>query len=147
VYTLMYEIELKSSRLLILLLLGMTMLALVAIRLAAMQGAVQLALGAAVVGFSAWGGWQAQFKEALRIKADGQLQSREGREEWCDVEVLGDSLVSPWLIVLRYRTLNRRVRTLALLADSAAADDFRRLRVSLRWARHTRSDTASQDAG
>lgn len=143
----MCEIELKSSRLLNLLLLGMTMLALVAIPLAAMPGTIQLALGAAVIGFSAWGGWLAQFTEILRIKADGQLQSREGHEEWYDVDVLGDSLVSPGLIVLRYRTLNRRVRTLALLDDSAAAEDLRRLRVSLRWACHTRSDTASPDAG
>jgi toxin CptA len=143
----MREIELKPSRLLGLVLLGMVGLALVAIRLAAMPGTVQLVLGAAVIGFAAWGWRQARFTEVLRMQTDGQLQSRDEKGEWCDVEVLGDSLVSPALIVLRYRTPEKRVRSLALLADSADTDDLRRLRVSLRWARHIRSDTASRDAG
>jgi len=51
------------------------------------------------------------------------------------------------LIVLRYRPAGVRVRTLTLLPDSADADALRRLRVSLRWAARTRSDTAFPDAG
>jgi toxin CptA len=141
------EIELKPSRLLGLLLVGMAALALVSIGLAALPGAIQSALGVAVIGLSAWGWRQARFTEALRTTAGGRLQCPDGQGEWCDVEVLGNSLVSPALIVLRYRPPGARVRTLVLLPDSAEADVLRRLRVSLRWARHTRSDTAFPDAG
>lgn len=144
----MREIELKPSRLLGLLLLVMAALALAAIRLAVLPVAVQLALGAVVTGLSAWGWRQARCTEALRMTTDGRLQCRDEQQGgWADVEIMGDSLVSPALIVLRYRASGKRVRSLTLLPDSADADDLRRLRVSLRWARRTRSDTASQDGG
>ena len=112
-----------------------------------MPGTVQLALGAFVIGLSVRGWRQTRYTVALRMTADGRLQRMDEQGEWRDVEVLGDSLVSPALIVLRYRTSARHVRSLTLLPDSAPADDLRRLRVLLRWARHTRSDTASPDAG
>jgi toxin CptA len=147
VYTLMREIELKPSRLLGLLLLGMATLALVSVRLAALPGAIQLALGAAVVGLGAWGWRRGLPLASLRIAADGRLQCLDDAAEWGDAEVLGDSFVSLALIVLRCRTADQRLRTLVLLPDSADADELRRLRVSLRWAGHTRSDTASRDAG
>lgn len=146
-YTLMREIELKPSRLLGLLLLGMAALALAAIRLAALPGAIQLTLGAAVIGLCVWGWRRTRFTEALRLAADGRLQCLDEQGAWREVEVLGDSFVSTVVIVLRYRTAGRRVRTLTLLPDSADADDLRRLRVSLRWTPRTRSDTASPDAG
>ncbi len=142
----MREIELKPSRRLGLLLLGMAALALAAIWLAALPEGVRLALAAAVIGLTAWGGRQARFTASLRIHVDGSLQFLE-QGEWRSVEVLGDSLVSPALVVLRHRTPTKRVRSLVLLADSAQAEDLRRLRVALRWAGRTRSDTASPDAG
>jgi toxin CptA len=147
VYTLMREIEFKPSRRLGLLLAGMAALALVAIGLAALPLAVQLGLGALVIGLVVWGGKRARpGATRLRIAADGRLQCLDEAMEWRDAEVLGDSFVSTGLIVLRYRTAGQ-VRSLALLSDSAGADDLRRLRVALRWARRTRSDTASPDAG
>jgi toxin CptA len=147
VYTLMHEFELKPSRRLGLLLLGMAVLALFAIWLAALPGAVQLALAVFVIVISVWRGRQARFTQAMRLQADGQLQYRDASGEWNDLEVLGDSLVSPACVVLRYRTADRRKHTRVLLADSADADALRRLRVSLRWIRRTRSDTAFPDAG
>jgi toxin CptA len=147
VYTLMREIELKPSRRLGMLLLGMTLLALVAIYLAALPGEIQAGLGGIVLGLSGWG-WRRTLRIArLRIVAGGRLQSLDDTAEWGDVEMLGDSFASTALIVLRYRMAGQPVRTLTLLPDSAAADDLRRLRVSLRWTRRTRSDTASPDAG
>lgn len=144
----MREIELKPSRRLGLLLLGMAALALVAVGLAALPAGTQLALGAGVIGLTAWNWRRAGVQGTFRLVADGRLQCRDGQGAWCDIEVLGDSLVSPALVVLRYRTAaDSRVRCLTLLPDSAAADDLRRLRVSLRWTRRTRSDTASPDAG
>lgn len=143
----MREIELKPSRLLGLLLLGMTVLALMAVYSSALPGAVQLVLAVALIGLSAWSWRQARHTEALRLIMDGRLQSMNEQGEWGDVEVLGDSLVTSALIVLRYRRPNGHVRSLTLLPDSTTPDNLRRLRVSLRWARHTRSDTANPGAG
>jgi len=146
VYTLMHEIELKPSRRLGLLLLGMAALALLAIGLAALPGPVQLTLGGIVIGLAVWGERRSRPGARLRVAADGRLQCLDEAMEWRDAEVLGDSFVSTGLIVLRYRTAGK-ARALTLLPDSASMDDLRRLRVSLRWARRTRSDTASPDAG
>ena len=147
-YTLMREIELKPSRWLGLLLLGMAALALAAIALAALPATIRLVLAVGVIGLVAWRWRRARSACDLRIKGDGRLQCRDGQGEWRDIEVLGDTLVSTALVVLRYRiAASDGVRSLVLLPDSADADDLRRLRVSLRWTRRTRSDTASPDAG
>ncbi|MDP2266758.1 MAG: hypothetical protein Q8J70_09430 [Thiobacillus sp.] len=146
-YTLMREIVPKPSRLLGLLLLGMATLALAAIYLAAIPAVFQMLVGLSGIGLSVWGWRRARFMDVLRMTADGMLQCRNEQGEWRELEVLGDSLVSPALIVLRYRFETRRIRTQVLLSDSAGSEDLRRLRVSLRWARHTRSDTASRDTG
>ena len=143
----MREIELKPSRLLGLLLAGMALLALIAICLAALPGSVQLALGVVVAGLSGWGWRRASQPARLRIAMDGSLQGLDEAAEWREVEVLGDSFVTTGLIVLRYRLGDQPARSLTLLPDSAPADDLRRLRVSLRWIRHTRSDTSSPHAG
>jgi len=143
----MHEIVPIPSRLLGLLLLSMAALSMAAIYLADIPSLIQTLMGLVVIGLSIGGGRRARFAKALRMMADGTLQCQDGEGEWREVEVLGDSLVSPALIVLRYRFETQRVRTQVLLPDSADAEDLRRLRVSLRWARHTRSDTASPDAG
>ncbi|MEP7262597.1 MAG: protein YgfX [Usitatibacter sp.] len=45
------------------------------------------------------------------------------------------SFVSPWLTVLRWRPAGARFdRTVLILPDMLAREDFRRLRVLLRWA-------------
>jgi toxin CptA len=147
VYTVMREIELKPSRLLGLLLAAMLLLALLGVYFAALPTAPKLALGLVVIGLVAWRWWRRPPPSKLRIMADGRLQCRDAQAEWHDAEVLGDSFVSTGLIVLRYRMPGGKLYTLTLLPDSASADDLRRLRVSLRWTRRTRSDTASPDAG
>ena len=143
----MREIELKPSRRLGLLLLAGTVLALAAIHLADLPGGIALALGTAVIGPGLWRWRKAALLMRLRIAPDGRLQYLDDTAEWHDAEVLDDSFVSTALIVARYRMAGGQVRTLTLLSDSAEADDLRRLRVSLRWARRTRSDTSFPDAG
>lgn len=143
----MREIELKPSRWLGLLLVAMASLALAAIGLAAVPTALQLALGALVIGLEFWAWRRVSRLETLRVTNSGQLQALDKAGAWNDIEVLGDSFVSGTLIVLRYRIPGAAARSLTLLPDSAAADDLRRLRVSLRWTRHTRSDTSTPDAG
>ena len=143
----MHPIELKPSRLMGLLLGGLILLALGAIYLAVLPVVVQGLLGLAVVLIAARGWQRSRVPEVLRIAVDGGLQCRNEQGEWNEIEVLGDSLVTRYMIVLRYRVPGTRVQTRVLMSDSAMADDLRRLRVSLRWARHTRSDTAFRDTG
>ena len=144
----MHEIELKPSRRLGLLLLGMTALALVAVGLAALPAVARLLLAAGVLALAVLGWRRARFSGALRVTRDGRLQCPDVEGEWSDVEVLGDSLVTPALVVLRYRApAEGAVQSLVLLSDSADADALRRIRASLRWTRRTRSDTPSPDAG
>ncbi len=125
----------------------MAALALLAVGLAALPAGWKLALGAGVIGLAGWSARRTAPVTRLRIGADGELQCQDAAGEWRAMAVLGDSFVSPVLIVLRYRDGGGAVRTRTLLPDSAAADDLRRLRVSLRWARHTRSDTTALGAG
>jgi toxin CptA len=141
----MQEIELKPSRRLGLLLIGMLLLALSAIAQAALptEAKIALAVGAFALGWRAW--ISARPRERLRLASEGRLQYYDGGEAWRDVDVRGESFVSPVLIVLRYEA-GDEVRTLTLLPDSADAEVLRRLRVSLRWSRRTRSDTASPGA-
>lgn len=143
----MHEIELKPSRRLGVLLLAMLVLAWVAIGRAALPDWVQWGLGLAVAGLVAWAWRKSHLTEAVRLAPDGRIQCRDHEGEWCDAEVLGDSFVSTGLVVLRYRLPGQRTRTLSLFPDSGHQDDLRRLRVSLRWARHTRSDTSFPGAG
>ncbi|MGB9128819.1 MAG: protein YgfX [Thiobacillus sp.] len=142
----MHEIEFKPSRRLGLLLRGMAALALLAVGLAALPVPVRLTLGGIVIGLAVWGERRSRPGARLRVAADGRLQCLDEAMEWRDAAVLGDSFVSTGLIVLRYRMAGK-VRTLTLLPDSAEAEDLRRLRVSLRWAPRTRSDTAFPGAG
>lgn len=125
----------------------MVLLALLAVGLAALPAGWKLALGAGVIGLAGWSARRAAPVTRLRIGADGRLQCQDAAGEWQAMVVLGDSFVSPALIVLRYRDGGGAVRTRTLLPDSAPADDLRRLRVSLRWARRTRSDTTAPGAG
>lgn len=143
----MREIELKPSRRLGLLLAGMAGLALVALWAAALPLGLQAALSALLVAAAAWGARRTRPVVRLRQRADGGLQAQAGEGDWCDIVLLDDSFVSSALIVMRYRMEGTTPRALTLLPDSADAEDLRRLRVSLRWASRTRSDTASPGAG
>ena len=143
----MREIELKPSRRLGWLQVGMAALALLAVGLAALPTGWKLALGAGVIGLVIGATRRAAPITRLRIGADGGLQCQDAAGEWQAMAVLGDSFVSPVLIVLRYRDGGGAVRACTLLPDSAAADALRRLRVSLRWARRTRSDITAPGAG
>ena len=145
-YTLTDAFELRPSRQLDAALGAGVVLALVALARAALPFTVQ-ALLAAIVVAAAFAGWRrARRSTWLRIDSNGGLEIRDAAGGWAPVEVQASSLVAQYFMVLRYRTVARRVVTHVILPDSAPADAIRRLRVSLRWARHTRSDTAFPDA-
>ncbi len=71
---------------------------------------------------------------ALQIAADGRFSIRLRSGTWRVCEVLGSTTVTAPLTVLNLRPEGaRRIRSVVILADSMAADDFRRLRTWLRW--------------
>jgi toxin CptA len=78
---------------------------------------------------------------ALRISSDNAFSVQRRRGEWRECEVLGSTYVTAFLTVLNFRVSGaRRVRSVVLMSDSMAADDFRRLRVWLRWRPQTKPD-------
>ena len=142
------EIELKPSRILGLLVLTMGGLALASIALASMPMAVKTMLAAIASGRALWAfGNSRRALPRLRLGADGGLGIRARDGDWQSAQVLAGSFVSPALCVMRLEQAERRHPYLVLLPDSGEPDDLRRLRVSLRWARRTRLDAASPDAG
>lgn len=143
----MRDLECKPSRRLGLWLAGLLALVLIAIARAALPIGVQLALGVSVLGAGVLGWRRASNLPPLRIGTDGSLQGQDEAGEWQALDVQDDSFVSPALVVLRYRMGAGKARALTLLSDSLPPGDWRRLRVSLRWAGRTRSDTSSPGAG
>ena len=141
------EIELKPSRILGLLVLMMGGLALVSIALASMPMMVKTMLAVIASGGALWA-----FRNSrralprLRLDADGGLGIRARDGDWQSALGLAGSFVSPALCVVRIEQAERRHPCLGLLPDSGEADDLRRLRVSLHWARRPRLDTASPAA-
>jgi toxin CptA len=70
----------------------------------------------------------------ITCAADGRL-SLEQRDGTCrDAEVLAGSTVHPLAVLLRVRVAGRRAaRAVVVFPDSVEDDEFRRLRVWLRW--------------
>lgn len=58
------------------------------------------------------------------------LQLKAGEE--VDARLYGEYTVTPWLIVLRFKTVDKRKFTVVVLVDSGGEDEIRRLRVFLR---------------
>lgn len=69
----------------------------------------------------------------LRIDHDGRIACQlTGKPEFFPVHLLPGATVHPWLTVLRLAR-ERDVYRLVIAPDSAAPEEFRRLRVWLRW--------------
>ncbi len=76
----------------------------------------------------------AQAVIALRITKDNLLSVQTRGGEWREFDVAGSSYVTSALTVLNLRAADtQRLRSVVLLPDSMAANDFRRLRAWLRW--------------
>jgi len=68
----------------------------------------------------------------LVLRGDGRLEKVGADGTATEVIVHPHTLVLSFLVVLLYREQGR-LRSLTLLADSLAAEDFRQLRLWLRW--------------
>ena len=71
---------------------------------------------------------------ALEVSSDHQFSMQTRASGWSDYDVLGTTYVTPYLTVLNLRGHGERgARHVTLLPDSLHAEDFRKLRVWLRW--------------
>lgn len=72
----------------------------------------------------------------LEIASDDRLSIQTRRGEWIECEVLGSTYVTSFLTILNLKVIDSGKNTRAvLLPDSLDAEDFRKLRVWLRWKR------------
>lgn len=70
---------------------------------------------------------------AIRLEASGVISLPTGDGDFVPAQLLPGATVHPWLTVLRLRSTAGRVCTLCLTVDNLKREDFRRLRVFLRW--------------
>lgn len=117
------------------------LLALAATLLADPPGLLRSALLAALAASAAFS-LRHRPGASFRCFPTGEMEIlRDG--EWRPAALLPESVVTPTLTVLRYRTAGQRwAESRVILADSLAAADFRRLRVWLKWCAGKRVDTA-----
>jgi len=84
---------------------------------------------------------------ALEVKDGGEILFQTRGGDWVESELLGASYVSPRLTIIRLRPRGRwRARRVILVPDNVDANDFRRLRIWLRW-RHAGGRTEQPLAG
>lgn len=71
---------------------------------------------------------------ALRIDADCRCEFQTRTGTWHEAALLGSSFVAPYLAVLNLKPAGGRlVKPMVILPDAVNAEDFRRLRVWLKW--------------
>ena len=70
--------------------------------------------------------------ETLILRGDGRIEKVGAGDTACELIVHPHTLVLSFLVVLLYRQQGR-LRSLTLLGDSLEAEDFRQLRLWLRW--------------
>lgn len=71
---------------------------------------------------------------SIEISSDDVLTVQTRRGEWIECEVLASTYVASFLTVLNLREVEReRIRHVVVLSDSIDAENFRNLRVWLRW--------------
>ena len=74
---------------------------------------------------------------ALRIAGDSRFSIGLRDGHWLECEVLGSTTVTAFLTVINLRVSGeRRMRSVVILPDCMAPEDYRRLRVWLRWRPH-----------
>lgn len=132
----MHNVNLRAvvspSRYLHLLVSSVLVLAIIAIWVTPLSLLVRTAL-LLVCGLAAFGYWR-QSRMAINAivydKAGWGFVDVAGKTHYAPVR--GDSLVTPSLAIVRFQLSRWRTRSVVLLPDAVAADDFRQLRVLLK---------------
>ena len=71
---------------------------------------------------------------AIRLEKTGHvLVTVAGSAEFADAELLAGATAHPWLTIVRLKTQDGRTHRVLAAVDSMKTEDFRRLRVFLRW--------------
>ena len=71
---------------------------------------------------------------AVRVHRTGEIEVGNAAGAWRTGVVRAGSFVAPWLTIVRWRAHGARFdRSIVILPDMLAAEDFRRVRVWLRW--------------
>lgn len=130
------EISLRASRLLAMILAVAHLLALAISWMLTLHWTMRLGLSA-MVAISAALTLRRLLNadiDAIRVNVKGEFSARDGGGEWLDAAVLGDSFVAPYLTLLHLKLHDKPGRRYVILVpDAVAADEFRRLRVWLKW--------------
>ena len=75
---------------------------------------------------------------AIEIHSDNTLSVQARRGAWSEYAVVGGTYVAPYLTVMNLRqTDSHALKRIVILPDSLDAEDFRKLRVWLRWKEET----------
>lgn len=136
----MLSITLRHSYLLVLFLVAMHALALACVWLVPLALAAKIGVAVGVVSSLVLSlrhhVWRAGRRCVRAIRLNGEcdisLQGQDG--VWLEVKLLPNSFVSPYLTVLNLSLEGeRRARHVVLLPDVMDAEQFRQLRVWLRW--------------
>lgn len=111
---------------------GLHLLAVSALWLAALPVDLQVP-GTAAMLLSLWHHRRPRAPRVLRCHNDGKLETRTG-DDWVVLSLEKPLVSLPWLTVIRYRQPPaKRPATLVIAPGALPAEDFRRLRVWLRW--------------
>lgn len=71
---------------------------------------------------------------AVSLLRGGEIAVQDALGDWSNGRLSEGSFVAPWLTVIRWRPAGARFdRAVPILPDMLSPDDFRRLRVLLRW--------------
>ena len=135
----MLKISLHPSRTLIVVISAGHFLALTLVWPLALPLSIKLALCAVLTASYLFYLWQQRAQNSrviqqlkLRSEGDAKLQTRGG--EWVVGKILATSYVSPYLTILNIKLTTRRFAThLVLFPDAIDAEDYRKLRVWLKW--------------
>jgi hypothetical protein len=140
------HIELRRSRLLVFSLLLSHFLASACVIALSWSWLLILPL-LVLIGVSAWCALQPSAIIGLRLATGGGLDCLIAGNERVAAVVLADSTVFNQLIVLRMEMGDaRRVTNLILLTDSMSSEEFRLLRLWLRWRGESLNDSAGKGA-
>jgi len=84
---------------------------------------------------------------SLELREDGRASWRDRSGRWHEGGLGNEHFVSTAFVVLRLDQTGRGLKWLVLMGDSARPEDFRRLRVWLRWRRELGSGRNPARAG
>jgi hypothetical protein len=113
-------------------LIGLHLLAMAALWLALLPIALQ-AVGTLALLLGLWRSRRPRPPLTLRCHGDGKLEMKSG-DAWSLLGVERSAVLLPWLTVLRFAQADGKGSDFLLVTpDATDWDDFRRLRVWLRW--------------